>query len=192
MRSEWFERLERALAEHEKRACSFPELLPAAVLVPLLDGPDGVEVLLTIRSSDLEHHPGQIAFPGGRVDAGETTLQAALRETQEEVGLHVAESALLGALCCHPSPAGYCAEPFVARLPWPQPLTLLPREVADTFTVPLNHLLALEPTARAASHGGLVATLHAYQWQQYSIWGLTGNVLHELLEVIRGSVGSAP
>lgn len=192
MRSDWFKQLERALSEHEKRSCGFPELRPAAILVPLLDGPDGVEVLLTVRSNDLENHPGQIAFPGGRVDAGETTVQAALRETQEEVGLDVTETALLGRLCCHPSPAGYCAEPFVARLPWPQPLTLLASEVASTFTVPLNHLLALEPTAREASHRGLVATLHAYQWKQHSIWGLTGNVLHELLEVIRGSVGNAP
>lgn len=192
MRTDWFTRLQQALTARTTHDCGFPDLLPAAVLVPLLDAADGVGVLLTVRSSDLAHHPGQIAFPGGRLDAGETTLQTALRETDEEVGLDVPASAILGRLDCRPSPAGYCAEPFVARLAWPQPLTLLASEVAETFIVPLNDLLELAPTQRVVNSHGREVTLHAYRWQERNIWGLTGNVLHELLQVIRADVGSVP
>jgi 8-oxo-dGTP pyrophosphatase MutT (NUDIX family) len=192
MRADWFDRLQQALAAHVLPDCSFPDLLPAAVLVPLLDAPEGIGVLLTVRSSDLAHHPGQIAFPGGRLDPGETTLQTALRETEEEVGLDVSPHAILGRLSCRPSPAGYCAEPFVARLPWPQPLTLLASEVAETFIVPLNELLALNPTEQVVTSQGREIRLHAYPWQGRNIWGLTGNVLHELLEIIRANVGSVP
>jgi 8-oxo-dGTP pyrophosphatase MutT (NUDIX family) len=195
VRTDWFSRLEQALNRRQTRDCGVPGLLPAAVLVPLLDRPDepaSVEVLLTVRSSDLENHPGQIAFPGGRVDPGETTLEAALRETVEEVGISVPGGDVLGKLCCRPSPAGYCAEPFVARLPWPQPLQLLEREVESVFTVPLNELLGITPDARQVEAETGSITLHSYRWQEWNIWGLTGNVLHELLEVIRADVGKAP
>jgi 8-oxo-dGTP pyrophosphatase MutT (NUDIX family) len=192
VRSEWFGLLAQALGSRRTTGCGSPGLLPAAVLVPLLDGPDGVRVLLTVRSADLAHHPGQIAFPGGRVDAGENTLEAALRETREEIGVSVGEDSILGRLCCRPSPAGYCAEPFVANLRWPQPLELLASEVSSTFTVPLNELLELSPERQVVQAGQDSITLHAYRWQEWNIWGLTGNVLHELLEVIRTDVGGAP
>lgn len=192
MRIDWFERLQLALSRRVTTDCGLPDLLPAAVLVPLLDDAVGVGVLLTIRSSNLSHHPGQIAFPGGRLDPGETTLQTALRETDEEIGLLVPPQAILGRLCCRPSPAGYCAEPFVARLAWPQPLKLLPSEVTEAFIVPLNELLELTPTSGVVTSHGHDVTLHAYHWQERNIWGLTGNVLHELLEIIRTDVGSAP
>lgn len=158
----------------------------ASVLVPLLYGPDGVEVLFTVRAARLKSHAGEIAFPGGRLDPGETHVEAALRETEEEVGLSVTPDQVLGRLSDHPSPAGYVATPYVAQVPWPQELTLNPGEVDAVFTVPLAELLAIEPQTRVAELARYRRLLYAYPWGEYLIWGFTGNVVRDLLEVIAG------
>ena len=158
----------------------------ASVLVPLLYGPDGVEVLFTVRAARLKSHAGEIAFPGGRLDPGETHVEAALRETEEEVGLSVTPDQVLGRLSDHPSPAGYVATPYVAQVPWPQELTLNPGEVDAVFTVPLAELLAIEPQTRVAELARYRRLLYSYPWGEYLIWGFTGNVVRDLLEVIAG------
>lgn len=178
------------LAANRPRSLEIPGFRRAAVLVPLLDGEDGLELLLTVRSAKLSNHAGEIAFPGGRVEPGETDLQAALRETHEEVGLVVSPSEVLGRLSDHPSPAGYVATPLVARLPWPQVVTPDPAEVAKVFTVPLAALQAATPTTRPAKLSSYQRLLYSYPWGEYQIWGFTGNVIHDLLTVIAG--GSAP
>ena len=158
----------------------------ASVLVPLLYGPDGVEVLFTVRAARLKSHAGEIAFPGGRLDPGETHVEAALRETEEEVGLSVSPDQVLGRLSDHPSPAGYVPTPYVAQVPWPQELTLNPAEVDAVFTVPLAELLAIEPQTRVAELARYRRLLYSYPWGEYLIWGFTGNVVRDLLEVIAG------
>src|SRR5690606_3292732 len=110
----------------------------AAVRVPLLDGPAGLELLITVGASTLGSHAGQIALPGGRLEPGESFVEAAIRETAEEVGLEVQPQAVVGELSDHPSPAGYVARPIVAMLAWPQPVSVDPGEVAEVFTVPLS------------------------------------------------------
>jgi 8-oxo-dGTP pyrophosphatase MutT (NUDIX family) len=168
---------------------TFPGFRRAAVLVPLLHAPDGLHLLFTVRSSSLSNHAGQIAFPGGRLDAGETPAQAALRETFEETGLRAAEGAILGPLYDQPSPARYLVTPLVAVLAWPQPLRPNPLEVADVFTVPLRDLLALSPRQEARQLEGQRRVLNYYTHRgpggERLIWGLTGNVLADFLEVVR-------
>src|SRR5690606_15769393 len=102
-----FDELARRLAAHAPRRMEIEGFRRAAVLVPLLDAPGGVEVLFTVRAAALKSHAGEIAFPGGRLDPGESHLEAALRETQEEVGLVVTPEQVLGRLSDHPSPAGH-------------------------------------------------------------------------------------
>lgn len=174
------------LAEHEPRSLDIEGFRRAGVLVPLLDGPAGVEVLFTVRAAHLKSHAGDVAFPGGRLEAGESSLGAALRETFEEVGLVVTPEQVLGQLSDHPSPAGYVATPFVARVPWPQPLRLNASEVDAVFTVPLTHLASVEPQTRIAQLNQYRRLLYAYPWGEYSIWGFTGNVVRDLLEVLAG------
>ncbi len=185
-----FDELERRLKAGEPRRLEIEGFRPAAVLVPLLDGPEGVELLLTVRAADLKSHAGEIAFPGGRLDAGESHLEAALRETAEEVGLEVSEEQVLGRLSDHPSPAGYVATPFVARVPWPQQLTLNPGEVDAYFTVPLRELAEVEPETRVAELKRYRRLLYSYPWGEYLIWGFTGNVVRDLLEVAYGPEGA--
>ena len=184
-----FGAVRETLSSRPHEALSFPGFRRAAVLVPLLHAPDGLHLLFTVRSSALSNHAGQIAFPGGRLDAGETLSQAALRETFEETGLSVAEGAILGPLHDQPSPARYLVTPLVAVLPWPQPLRPNPLEVADIFTVPLRELLGLTPRQEARQLEGRRRILNYYTHRgpdgERLIWGLTGNVLADFLSVVR-------
>jgi len=179
------ERLERA----ERVAMEIPGFRRAAVLVPLLEAPGGLELLFTVRASSLANHAGQIAFPGGGMEQGEALVEAALRETEEEVGLRVPVEAVLGILSDHPSPAGYVATPVVARISWPQPLALNPVEVADTFTTPLRDLAAIEPRSEVRQLRDYRRRIYSYPWQGRDIWGFTGNVVKNLLDVLEGRSG---
>ena len=165
----------------------FRDFRPAAVLVPVLLDEAGAHLLFTVRSAALSHHPGQIAFPGGGVEPGESVEQAARREAREEVGLEVPAEAVLGRLSEAASPARYLATPVVAVVQRPASLRLDPAEVADAFTVPLAELLATEPTLEVRELRGAPRTLHRYRWSDRDIWGFTGNVLREFLEVVRSS-----
>lgn len=181
--------LKQCLQEYDAEQLHIDGFKPAAVLVPLIrTGNNEYDVLLTVRSDELRTHPGQIAFPGGRTDPGETPEQTALRETAEEVGIHVPENAVLGRLGQHPSPAGFVATPVVAEIAWPQPLALAPAEVQEAFTVPLADLARITPTSRVYTHGQYTRRLYSYTWHRRVIWGFTGNVLHELIGILHDHV----
>lgn len=167
-----------------------PGFRRAAVLVPILQGANGPELLLTVRADNLRSHAGQIAFPGGRLEPHEDDLAAALRETHEEVGLIVDPSRVAGRLSDHPSPAGYVATPLVALLDWPRPEELAPdpAEVAEVFTVPLAELAAIAPTPRVGHLHHYRRLIYSYPWQGRDIWGFTGNVVHNLLGALHGSL----
>ena len=160
---------------------------PAAVLVPLVEGYQGLEVVFTVRSAQLSNHAGQISFPGGRVDAGETSLEAALREVREEIGLELSADQVLGELDQHPSPARYVVTPYVAIVPEKQVYTLNPAEVAEVFHVPLKDLLGLHPRSEARQLFGYKRRLFYYDWQDRVIWGLTGNIIKNLHMVLEAS-----
>lgn len=167
---------------------TFPGYRQAAVLVPLLVALDGLHLLFIVRSSTLTSHAGQIAFPGGRLEPGETVAGAALRETFEETGLEGHRIRILGELQPLPSPK-YLVTPIVGVLPWPQPLMLCSDEVAEVFTVPLRDLLALTPRQEARQFQGQRRVIHYYAHQgsdgERLIWGLTGNIVAELLSLLR-------
>lgn len=158
----------------------------AAILVPVLDHSTGPALLFTIRASHLARHAGQIAFPGGRLEPDEDVVTAALRETYEEIGVVVRQEDVYGALDDQPSPYRLIATPVVARVPWPVTLTLQAEEVAGTFVVPLARLRATEPSSEVRVTGGLRRRLHRYDVAGHSIWGLTGNVVKDLLGRIEG------
>lgn len=180
-----FDELKAAINTREAQAFEMEGFRTAAVLVPLLRAPEGLELLFTVRSGALNNHAGQVAFPGGRVDEGESLWAAARRETFEEVGVEVPEENLLGCLDDHPSPALYTVTPMVALLDWPQKLTLSPAEVETVFTVPLRKLLELKPYTEERQTKRFSRTLHFYPYGERLIWGLTGNVLKNLLDLLR-------
>jgi 8-oxo-dGTP pyrophosphatase MutT (NUDIX family) len=152
---------------------------PAAVLVPLVNRPEGLSVLLTRRSDSLPDHPGQISFPGGRIDPDDATAAAAaLREAQEEVGLSPAAVTVLGELATYETVTGYSVTPVVGWVEPPFDLVLDPIEVADAFEVPLAFLL--EP-ANLQRNFRMIGTRRrdyfAIPYQDRYIWGATAAML---------------
>jgi 8-oxo-dGTP pyrophosphatase MutT (NUDIX family) len=160
---------------------------PAAVLVPLVDHPDGLTVLLTERAADLRHHPGQISFPGGRIEPSDGgPLAAALRETEEEIGLAREHVEPLGFLPDHLIVSGYLITPVVALVAPGVPLRLDPIEVAETFEVPLAHLFdPANHRARVRKFGDEEVEVFDIPYGKRNIWGATAGMLLTLWHTVR-------
>ena len=159
-------------------------LIPAAVLVGLVARNTGWEVLLTRRTEHLRDHPGQISFPGGRLDSpDEGALAAALREAQEEVGIEAEFIEVVGFLPPHAVVTGYAVSPVVAVLRPGYSLLADAEEVAEIFAVPLRYLedpanvIHSERVVR-----GVTVPVRAYQYGPHHIWGATAQILGTLLD----------
>ena len=160
---------------------------PAAVLVPLVEHDDGMTVLLTQRTDHLAHHPGQISFPGGRLeeaDGGDHVI-AALRETEEEVGLSRERVTLLGRLDTYITGTGFAITPVVGVVEPPFAVSPDPFEVAEVFDVPLQFLL--DPENHKLNRvvvEGRHRPFWSMTWEQRVIWGATAGILVNLSEVL--------
>ena len=163
-------------------------LTPAAVLVPLVTRERGSSVLLTKRTDHLHHHPGQISFPGGRVEAADTSpIDTALRETQEEIGLDRRHVELIGTLPDYLTGTGFRVTPVVGLVTPPFELTLDAFEVAEAFEVPLSHFLdPANHEQHSIVHEGRLRQFHAMPYQGYFIWGATAGIIMSLYRVLRG------
>jgi 8-oxo-dGTP pyrophosphatase MutT (NUDIX family) len=161
---------------------------PAAVLVPLVDRPEGVQVLLTLRTDHLSDHAGQISFPGGRVDPEDLSpVAAALRETEEEIGLSRQHVQLLGTLREYFIPTGYRVVPAVGWVVPPFELNPDPFEVAEVFEVPLLHFFDPSRHVIHRDEGlGRVRRYFSIEWQGRTIWGATAGILVDLYRVLEG------
>jgi 8-oxo-dGTP pyrophosphatase MutT (NUDIX family) len=161
---------------------------PAAVLVPVIARPDEVTVLLTQRAAHLRRHASQIAFPGGRVDAGDgSPLEAALREAEEEVGLARRHVEPLGYLDTLRTGTGFSVVPVVG---WVEPgFTLVPNpaEVADVFEVPFRFLMDIGNHQRHMRDGpGGAQEVYAMPYGDRHIWGATARIIRNLYEKLYG------
>ena len=164
-----------------------PDLTPAAVLVGLVDRPGGLTVLFTQRTNHLLHHAGQISFPGGHTDPGDDSPEeTALRETEEEIGLHRRHVETIGRLNQYVTRTGFSIIPVVALIKPPFELTPDPEEVEEAFEVPLDFLLDPANHQRHSREiGGQIREFHATPYREYYIWGATAGMLINLYEVLR-------
>lgn len=158
-----------------------PETLkPAAVLVPILAGAE-LTVLLTERTGHLSAHAGQIAFPGGKIDAGEGPLDTALRETSEETGLDAAFVEPLGFLDPYRTGTGFLVTPVVALVRPGYKLMPNPREVASVFEVPLAFLLdSANHRIDSRVWRGAARQYYAMPYGERYIWGATAGIIKSL------------
>lgn len=161
------------------------KLRPAGVLVPLMAAPGGARVILTQRSSALKHHPGQIAFPGGKQEQGDIDVTAAaLREAHEEIGLDPANVEVLGYLPMHETVTGFAVTPVVARIRTPYVPTPQEAEVAEVFDVPLEHVLQHDRYRIEARYWrGTMRRYYTVPFGPYYIWGATARMLRALADL---------
>nr|WP_255729633.1 MULTISPECIES: CoA pyrophosphatase [unclassified Epibacterium] len=154
-------------------------LRPAGVLVGIETYGAEPQVLLTKRSSALKHHPGQIAFPGGKVDAGDRDVtDAALREAWEEVALPRALPRVLGHLPCHETVTGFQVTPVIALIEQPFDARAEAGEVAEIFRAPLAHVLDVERyQVQSRRWRGTRRHYFTAPFGPYYIWGATARML---------------
>lgn len=164
-----------------------PAIRPAAVLVGLIDRGDDYNVLLTLRPETMASHAGQVAFPGGRVEAGETRLQAALREAHEEVGVDPATVRLLGQGDAYLTGTGFAISPFVGILPPDFVPVPHAREVADVFETPLSFLMdAANHHRHEREFRGALRAYYAMPHNGRYIWGATAGMIKALYDRLYG------
>ncbi len=168
---------------------------PAAVLIPVIDRDGEATILLTQRTEHLSSHSGQVAFPGGKIDPGESPEEAALREAEEEVGLEPAQVDIIGTFGPYYTGSGYCISPVIGMVRGEPRLTLSEDEVAAAFEVPLGFLMDQKNHARESR---LWADKKVYYYVmpfaddaveppvERRIWGVTAGIIRMVQERLYG------
>ncbi len=181
--------IRHALSRYEPRRIERDGLPRAAVLIALYERDATLHVLLTLRTEAVEHHKGQISFPGGAQDAEDADLVAtALRETEEEIGLRREHIEVWGQLDDIVTVSDFLVSTYVGRVSGPSPYPFLPNaiEVAELLAVPLPHLhdpasLQVEP----APWRDRLVPPPSYRFGEHLIWGATARVLQQFLGLAR-------
>jgi 8-oxo-dGTP pyrophosphatase MutT (NUDIX family) len=164
-----------------------PSLTRAGVLIPLFEQEGNLHVILTQRTEEVEHHKGQISFPGGVMDAqDETIIDTALREAEEEIGLAPSSVQILGILSDLSTPSGFCITPVVGVLSCLPTFCLNANEVAEILTVPLSFFLesANERTELRIRNGQEI-TVYFFQYGKFEIWGATAAIIRAFVHNLR-------
>ena len=176
------------LHPHGRPGYAAPErkLKPAGVLVPIINRPSGPTILLTQRTAHLNKHAGQISFPGGGWEEADSHLEAtALRETEEEIGLHNRHIEVLGQLSMYETSTAYGVTPVVGWVEPPFDLTIDPFEVAEAFEVPLAWILERENHQKEHRvRDGRRRHYYVLPYDGRFIWGATAGMLVNLVDVL--------
>ncbi|MGJ7917738.1 CoA pyrophosphatase [Massilia sp. LXY-6] len=167
----------------------FPVLRRAAVLVPIVQRPEGLTVLLTQRTAHLNHHAGQVSFPGGSVEELDSSpIETALRETEEEIGLARRHVEIIGVLPEHITASSYLVTPVVGLVTPPFELIAESNEVAEIFEVPLAFLMSGMNHQRMSfelPEGAGRRNFYAMPYERFFIWGATAGMLRNLFHLLR-------
>jgi len=156
----------------------------AAVLIPFVETPDGIEIILTLRADHLKHHAGQISFPGGRVEPSDSChANAALREAHEEIGLNPMQVEVIGEMSDYYTTSNYLITPVIGWVHPPVTLKPDPSEVAALVQVPLRQLFDSDRYEQHTwQHEGKVNFYYSTIYQGHRIWGATAAIILALYE----------
>lgn len=162
-------------------------LTRAAVLIPIIEKNNQLEIILTLRASHLKHHAGQISFPGGKVETYDTNaIATALRETHEEIGISAKHISVVGTLPSYHTATGYHITPVLGFIEPPAQYCLDTNEVAEIFHVPLNHFLnSNNHIALNLYHNLTTHAVYFMPYKHYNIWGVTASILKNLTEQLQ-------
>lgn len=174
------------LSSRQRRVIEHPPFSRAAVLVPLFQKDRDCHLLFTKRSEEVKYHKGEISFPGGVVDEGDSELiHTALREAREEIGLKESDVQIIGVLDDIVTITEFIITPIVGLFPYPYPFKISEVEIAELIEVPLSFLLKGDSfSEREIFRGGRKEIVYAYQYGKHIIWGATGRILKQFLDLI--------
>jgi 8-oxo-dGTP pyrophosphatase MutT (NUDIX family) len=180
------ERLRAILAERPAIEIDAPNHRRAAVLIPIVREHDGAYSLVFSRRAEaLASHSGQIAFPGGAVETGESLEEAVTREADEEVGIPPRSVELIGRLDDLTTNSGFLVAPFCGIVHERVDYVLQQSEVAEVFEVPLDALLGeRQPEVRFVSYRQRRYPAYFYRYRDYEIWGMTGRIVKSFLDLV--------
>ena len=161
--------------------------MDAAVLVPIVNRPAGPTVLLTVRSSEMRSHAGQISFPGGKAEPGDRDrIATALREAHEEVNITPDAADVIGSLGVHKGGLGFSVTPVVAIIDPTADIKPCPREVGEIFETPLSFVADMRNhITEQREHEGIKYNMFAAPYDRFHIWGLTAGILRTLAETLQ-------
>jgi 8-oxo-dGTP pyrophosphatase MutT (NUDIX family) len=185
---EWLERTRQALAEYIPHRLDGGNATHAAILILIYDLDGEAHILFTERTQRVEHHKGQISFPGGACDESDDCMETtALRETAEEIGVQPEEVEIIGQLDDMLTISNFLVTPYVGVLKTNSeyPFVINHHEVVEVVQVPLSHLLDdrnMELEVRQFKGKQVLAP--AYTYEGHRIWGATARMLHQLLELL--------
>jgi 8-oxo-dGTP pyrophosphatase MutT (NUDIX family) len=177
MSSDFEERLRAVISKRDPVKHDLDDVRDAAVLIPVI-GEAEPTLIMTLRSEDLPSHKGQISFPGGSIDPGESAIEAALRETHEEIDLDPEKVRVLGEMDSMPTwVSGFLVHPVVGWLDQKPELKPNEAEVAAILEVPISSLTEEIRAEPGFTHGGRTFPTEAWIWDENVIWGFTARVL---------------
>ena len=178
--------IKEKLARYQRRAIIRDSLIRSAVLVPITETANGLELLFTKRTESVEHHKGQISFPGGAFDpADRTSSDTALREAFEEIGLSPAAVSLLGLMDDLQTPTGFVVTPVIGYIESLTPLHLNPEEVAQVILIPLEKFFddSLRRSSFVEREGTKIEVFHYDVWNE-PVWGATAYFVKRLVDLL--------
>lgn len=181
------ERIKRTLIQREKRHILNSGAVPAAVLMPIFERDGEDHILFTKRTDMVEHHKGQISFPGGkRENTDRDLLQTALREAHEEIGLRPESVDVLGELDDEMTfVSNYIITPFAGYIPYPYPFKLSKEEVQEILEVPISTLLdKANFRQEEETEGNITYQAYFYHYGDEVIWGATARILKRFFDTI--------
>ena len=179
--------IEKRLKKYAKKAVLSSHLRPASVLLPIYEKERDLHILFTRRTDRVEHHKGQISFPGGMRDTGDIdAVSTALRETEEEVGISKKYIRIMGELDDHVTVSGFNVTPFVGKVSYPFSIKICEEELSEVFSVPLAFLMKPAHCTREflVDEDGQKRVFYVYQYQNYRIWGVTAAITRNFIDVI--------
>lgn len=187
------EKLRQALALRHKVSLAGRGLTEAAVLIPIFCKDGEYHILFIKRSDQVQHHKGQISFPGGaRSEVDSSLLDTAIRESWEEIGLETRDADVLGELDDTPTTtSSFNVSPFVAFVPYPYHFTANRYEIDEIFSVPVSGLLyEARQGEERYTFDGEVFVGYSYEYEGKVIWGATAYILRQLLEIWQSVSGA--
>ena len=178
--------IKQTLAHHNPKRMIHPDMKSAAVLVPLVQHTTELQLLLTKRTDSVEHHKGQISFPGGMTDSSDTTaVETALRETEEELGIPPSFISILGSIDDIRIPTGFVVTPVVGYIASLPPFHINADEVAVAFEIPMHNFF--NPSffrSEMRMLGGMERQVYFYDVWKEPVWGATAAIIKQFTELL--------